>query len=135
MVTLQNLGGVDGIINKVQSDANSGIMGDKADLRRRTTKFCKNEKPVPQKPPIWQSIKGALDMLLVIVAIFAVISIIPGMVVDPAQGWVEGVFILAALFVQVMISAYADYKKDKKFVQLQSLNRDESLPVTRGKRG
>ena len=98
-------------------------------------RFCKNEKPVPQKPPIWQSIKGALDMLLVLVAIFAVISIIPGMVVDPAQGWVEGVFILAALFVQVMISAYADYKKDKKFVQLQSLNRDESLPVTRGKRG
>ena len=74
-------------------------------------------------------------MLLVIVAIFAVISIIPGMVVDPAQGWVEGVFILVALLVQVIISAYADYKKDKKFVQLQSLNRDENLPVTRGKRG
>lgn len=54
---------------------------------------------MPQKPPIWQSIKGALDFLLVLVAIFAIISIIPGMVVDPAQGWVEGVFILVALFV------------------------------------
>lgn len=70
-----------------------------------------------------------------LVAIMAVVSIIPGMVVSPKNGWVEGVFILVALFVQVLITAWTDSNKDNKFVQLQNLNREESLPVLRGKRG
>ena len=76
-----------------------------------------------------------MDRILLLVAIFAVLSIIPGMVVEPSTGWVEGVFILVALAVQVLITAWNDYTKDKKFVQLQSLNRDETLPVLRGKKG
>jgi len=45
-------------------------------------------------------VKDAInDRILFLVAIFAVISIIPGMIVDPAKGWVEGVFILVALLV------------------------------------
>ena len=57
------------------------------------------------------------------------------MVVEPKSGWVEGVFILIALFIQVLITAWSDYNKDTKFVELQSMNREESLPVLRGKRG
>ena len=57
------------------------------------------------------------------------------MVVEPKSGWVEGVFILIALFIQVLITAWSDYNKDSKFVMLQSMNREESLPVLRGKRG
>ena len=63
--------------------------------------------------------KDALnDRVMLLVAIFAVISIIPGMVVHPATGWIEGVFILVALIIQVIITAYNDYKKDQKFVEL-----------------
>ena len=76
-----------------------------------------------------------MDRILLVVAIFAVLSIIPGMVVEPSTGWVEGVFILVALFVQVLITAWNDYTKDKKFVALQSMNRDETIPVLRGKKG
>lgn len=80
--------------------------------------------------------KDALnDRILMLVAIMAVVSIIPGMVVSPKNGWVEGVFILVALFVQVLITAWNDSNKDSKFVQLQNLCREESLPVLRGKRG
>ena len=75
------------------------------------------------------------DLILLIVAIFAFLSIIPGMIVEPANGWVEGVFIIAALFIQVLITAWNDYTKDSKFIQLQSLNREENLPVLRGKKG
>ena len=83
-----------------------------------------------------ESLKDGLnDRILLIVAIFAILSIIPGMVVEPKSGWVEGVFILIALFIQVLITAWSDYNKDTKFVMLQSMNRDESLPVLRGKRG
>ena len=73
------------------------------------------------------------DRIMLVVAILAVVSIIPGMVVNPAVGWVEGVFIIVALFIQVLITAWNDYAKDSKFINLQSLNREESLPVLRGK--
>jgi len=69
------------------------------------------------------------------VAIFAVVSIIPGMIIHPKTGWLEGCIIFVALFIQVLISSYNDYNKDSKFIQLQSMNRDEDLPVIRGKRG
>ncbi len=57
------------------------------------------------------------------------------MIVEPKTGWVEGIFILAALFIQVVITAWNDYAKDSKFIELQSLNREENLPVLRGKKG
>jgi len=75
-------------------------MGDKADLYRRQSKFAKNLKPIPQRPPFFDSVKDSInDRILLLVALFAVISIIPGMVVDPARGWIEGVFIIVALLV------------------------------------
>ena len=93
-------------------------------------------KPKPQLPPFFESVKEALnDRILILVAIFAVISIIPGMIVTPATGWIEGVFIIVALFIQILIMAWNDHNKDTKFVKLQSLNRDENLPVVRGKHG
>jgi len=80
--------------------------------------------------------KDALkDRILLLVALFAVLSIIPGMIVEPKSGWIEGVFILVALFVQVLVTALNDHSKDSKFVELQSKNRDETLPVLRGKTG
>lgn len=118
---LQRHGKTEEFLAKLQTEANSGIMGDQGDLRRRKTKFSKNQKPKPKRPPFFDSVKDALnDRLILLVAIFAVISIIPGMIVEPAKGWIEGVFILAALIVGVMITAWNDYSKDTKFVELQS---------------
>lgn len=103
----------------IQTEAVSGIMGDAADIHRRQTKYAHNLKPKPQRINFCASVKEALnDRLLLLVAIFAVISIIPGMIVEPATGWVEGTFILVALFVQVLISAYNDYHMDSKFIEL-----------------
>lgn len=129
-------GGVDGILKNLQSEPDSGIMGDQADLRRRKTKYSKNERPRSQQPPFFESVKDALnDRILLLVGILAILSIIPGMWISPKNGWVEGVFIVVALIIQVMITAWNDNNKDKKFVKLQELNREEHLPVLRGKRG
>ena len=82
-------------------------------------RYCKNLKPRAQKPPFFDSLKDSMnDRIILLVGIFAIISIIPGMVVEPSNGWVEGVFILVALCIQVLITAWNDYSKDSKFVQL-----------------
>lgn len=82
-------------------------------------RYEKNTKPKAQRPPFFDSLKDSLnDRIIILVGIFAILSIIPGMCVEPSNGWVEGVFILVALCIQVLITAWNDYSKDNKFVQL-----------------
>lgn len=57
------------------------------------------------------------------------------MIVEPKTGWVNGLFILIALFVQILITAYNDHNKDTKFVRLQSKNNKEMVTTIRGKHG
>ena len=70
-----------------------------------------------------------------VLGIFAILSIITGMVYNPRNGWIEGVSILIAIFAVVLISAISDWHKDSQFVALSSLASDENLPVIRGKHG
>jgi Ca2+ transporting ATPase len=69
-------------------------------------------------------------------AIGAFITIITGMVSQgPSWGWLQGVSIFVALFIIVAITSLNDWIKDKQFVRLQSLVKDETIPVIRGKYG
>jgi Ca2+-transporting ATPase len=45
----------------------------------------------------------------------------------------EGIAIVFTTFVLILITAAADYVKDKKFIELQSIIKDEDIPVIRGK--
>jgi Ca2+ transporting ATPase len=99
--------------------------------------FGTNEKPLPQLPPLYASIKEALnDRILFALAIAALLTIITGMISNgPAWGWVEGVSIYLAIFLIVTISAVNDWMKDRQFVKLQSDVKDEDIAVIRGKYG
>jgi glucan phosphoethanolaminetransferase (alkaline phosphatase superfamily) len=70
-----------------------------------------------------------------LIAVFAVLSILTGMIYNFKTGWIEGVSILASLFILVSISALNDWKMDKTFARLSGLARDETLPTLRGKIG
>lgn len=90
-------------------------------------------EPAPRFPPFRESLVDAMnDRILLIVAIMAVLSIIPGMIVSPKNGWIEGLAILVVLFIQILITASNDSVKDKQFVALQSRARSENVPVLRG---
>ena len=87
-------------------------------------------------PSFIDSIKEALnEKILLLIAVFAVLSIIAGMIYHPTKGWIEGVSILVALFILVLISSLNDIYKDKTFVRLQSFGQDEELATVRGKKG
>jgi P-type E1-E2 ATPase len=57
------------------------------------------------------------------------------MIADPKWGWVEGVSIYIAIFIIVTITSGNDWVKDKQFVNLSSLVKDENIAVIRGKQG
>lgn len=55
-----------------------------------------------------------------------------------AHGWkglVEGISIIVAGILMMLIMTYSDLMKDKRFVSLQSLIKEEKIPVIRGKFG
>lgn len=83
------------------------------------------------------SIKEALDdRILLSLAIAAFLTIITGMVSNgPKWGWIEGVSIYIAIFIVVTLTSLNDWFKDKQFVKLQSLVKDEQIAVIRGKYG
>ena len=99
--------------------------------------FGVNEKPVITNPALWDSIKQAAldDRIGMLIALFAVLSIFTGMIYNFKTGWIEGVSILASLFILVSISALNDWKMDRTFARLSGLARDETLPTLRGKIG
>ena len=87
-------------------------------------------------PSFIDSLKEALnEKIFAVIAIFAVLSIISGMIYHPTKGWIEGVSILAALFFLVLVSSLNDLHKDNTFVRLQQIGMDDELPTLRGKRG
>lgn len=69
-------------------------------------------------------------------AIAAFLTIITGMVANgPKWGWIEGVSIYFAILIIVTLTSLNDWVKDKQFVKLQSLVKDEDIAVIRGKHG
>lgn len=88
------------------------------------------------QPSFWGSVKDAANnIVFLVIAILAGISLIPQMIVDAKLGWIQPVFIVVALFISIILEAWTDHTKDSKFVELQHLNLDEDVPVLRGKRG
>jgi len=105
---------------KLATEADTGIIGDNRDLRRRKKFFGPNAKPLAQIPPLKESIKEALDnRILLSLAIAAFFTLVVGMIKDPAFGWIEGLSIYIAIVAIVAITALNDWAKDKQFVRLQ----------------
>ena len=85
---------------------------------------------------MFDSIKEALDnRILLYLAIAALITLLTGLIENPKWGWIEGVAIFVAIFIIVAITSGNDWVKDKQFVRLMSLVKDENIAVIRGKYG
>lgn len=132
---LNKLGGPLGVLAATGSNPSTGIMGDDRDIKRRQSFFGPNKKPVPQLPPFWESFKDAIDdKILLVVAVFAILTMITGLIYDPSAA-VDGIAILCSILLLVLITSVNDWRKDRKFVELQQLGANESLTTVRGKSG
>lgn len=65
----------------------------------------------------------------------ALLSGICGWAAHGSKGLVQGISIIVAGLLMISIMAYADLVKDKRFVALQSIIKEGTIPVIRGKFG
>ena len=55
-------------------------------------------------PPFYESLRDALlDKILLVLFIFALLSILTGMIYSPSNGWIEGTSIIIVVVILVLI--------------------------------
>lgn len=97
-------------------------------------RFGANKKPLPLEVSLWDSIKQeAMKLIWVVIAATALFSGLCGLFVNGPKAIAEAVSIIAIGFGILSIAALFDWYKDKRFVELQSLTKDEDITVIRGK--
>jgi len=132
---LNELGGIKGLVAKLNTSDDSGLRGDKSDLEARRDVFGSNT--IPPKPPktflqlVWEALQ---DITLIILEIAAVVSLALSLYKPPEaekqedgfveeeedeHGWIEGCAILIAVIIVVFVTAFNDWSKEKQFRGLQ----------------
>ncbi|KAL7062823.1 hypothetical protein AAHC03_01458 [Spirometra sp. Aus1] len=136
-------GGIQGLCNKLKTSTHNGLSG--TDLAERREVFGTNV--IPPKPPkgfcvlVWEAIQ---DVTLIILIIAAFVSLAlslytkyvdaeaAGDETESEAGWIEGVAILGAVLVVVLVVAFNDWSKERQFRGLQSkIESDHKFAVIR----
>ncbi|CAF5109265.1 unnamed protein product, partial [Rotaria sp. Silwood1] len=140
--------GVKGILEKLKVDGTKGLdSNNQQDLEQRRIAYGKNEiPPKPMKTFLRLCWDAFHDMLLVILLICAVVSIGLSFYKPPHEGgegkedepnieWIEGVAILVAVLVVVLVTAFNDWRKERQFRGLQDkIEKDQQTSVIRDNR-
>ncbi|XP_023334000.1 plasma membrane calcium-transporting ATPase 1 isoform X2 [Eurytemora carolleeae] len=128
---VSEFGGVHEIARKLNTSEQTGLPGDNSDLEHRRDYFGSNT--IPPKPAktflalVWEALQ---DVTLIILQIAAAVSLAlsfykpPKNEDDPAEeenhaDWIEGLAILLAVVIVVLVTAFNDWSKEKQFRGLQ----------------
>jgi Ca2+ transporting ATPase len=141
-------GQIEGLAKKLRTNLTTGLQSDnKADHEARIAKFGKNEIPV--KPPksflylMWEAVQDTTLLILIGCALFSLLLALlfhEEVVLDeeysgakePNVEWIEGVAILVAVLVVVLVTAFNDWSKEKQFRGLQTkISSDQKISVIR----
>ncbi|XP_062608894.1 plasma membrane calcium-transporting ATPase 2-like isoform X4 [Saccostrea cucullata] len=140
----EKYGGVLELCKQLYTSPNEGISGSPVDLEDRRKTFGSNV--IPPKPPktflqlVWEAIQDVTLIVLIVAALISLgLSFYPrseGEGSDSSEseaGWIEGVAILGAVVVVVLVTAFNDYQKEKQFRGLQSkIEHEHQFSVIRG---
>ncbi|RCN32477.1 e1-E2 ATPase [Ancylostoma caninum] len=143
---ISDYGSVEGLCEKLKTDPINGLPNDKALLSQRQHVFGKNEiPPAPSKSFFRLAWEALQDITLVILLVAALVSLGLSFYKPPEgagaghddsekeAGWIEGVAILVAVIVVVLVTALNDWSKEKQFRGLQSkIETEHKFSVIRG---
>ncbi|KAF8370858.1 hypothetical protein PRIPAC_77287, partial [Pristionchus pacificus] len=137
-------GGVEGLCRRLKTDPVNGLPNNPAELAKRERAFGKNEIPPAPSKSFLQLVWEALhDVTLIVLIAAAAVSLGLSFYKPPssqhhdaseeAANWIEGVAILVAVLVVVMVTALNDWTKERQFRGLQSkIETEHRFSVIRG---
>jgi hypothetical protein len=132
----RRLGAGAGIAAKLASDAQRGIRGDDADVRRRKEAFGDNAYPKPKpKTFIGHFLEALTDVFLVALLVCAAVSTGFGIKEHGLKdGWYDGVGIFLAVFLVSSVSAAGSYSQSKRADKLARESANIAVTVIRAGR-
>lgn len=142
---LYSLGGIKLLLTHLKTDAKHGIISQ-SDKDERIDAFGANVLPVKSQKSFFRLCFEALkDKVLIMLSVAAVVSLALGLYETFGQGteyddegkalpkvdWVEGVAIIVAVLIVVLVGAANDYQKERQFAKLNAKKEDRELIVIR----
>lgn len=139
---LHQLGGLLLLADSLQCDLALGL-SDRSDLDR-IAKYGRNELPTKSTKSFFRLCFEALkDKVLILLSVAAVISLALGLYETfgqdaeldsegkpmPKVDWVEGVAIITAVVIVVVVGAANDYQKERQFARLNAKKEDREVVV------
>jgi Ca2+ transporting ATPase len=124
---IQRLGKEDGIAQKLKVDPRVGLRTDARDKDKRVAAFDDNVEEVEPLPHFCVFVWDALgDLMIRLLVLAAVVQIILGSIPQINNGsteWVDGISIVIAVIVVVIVGSATNYSKEKKFKQMSEENK------------
>ncbi|RBQ67968.1 hypothetical protein FVER14953_01657 [Fusarium verticillioides] len=141
---LKGLGGLPGLARSLNVDLKAGLSVDELNNQNcpRIKVFGRNQLPAKKPKSIWRlawitfqeavlimlTVAGTISLALGLYETFGV-KHQPG---DPTPvDWVEGVAILGAVLIVVVVASHNDWQKEKAFVKLNTKKDDREVKVVR----
>ncbi|CAJ0542619.1 Ff.00g001690.m01.CDS01 [Fusarium sp. VM40] len=146
---LNALGGLEGLARSLRVDLKAGLSvdelhphGDAHKSSERVRVFGRNQLPAKKPKSIWRLAWITFqEAVLIMLTVAGVISLALGLYEtfgvthqpgDPTPvDWVEGVAILAAVAIVVVVASHNDWQKEKAFVKLNTKKDDREVKVLR----
>eukprot|EP00252_Welwitschia_mirabilis_P024143 TRINITY_DN704_c0_g1_i1.p1 TRINITY_DN704_c0_g1~~TRINITY_DN704_c0_g1_i1.p1 ORF type:complete len:1098 (-),score=233.81 TRINITY_DN704_c0_g1_i1:295-3588(-) len=134
--SLEQIGGVSQVASYIHSNLEEGIADDPEELERRKIAF--GENTYPRKAArnffvfVWEACQ---DTTLIILMACAILSLGFGIKTEGIkEGWLDGISILFAVFLVILVTATSDYRQSLQFINLNEEKRNIQLQVIRGGR-
>ena len=108
------------LLEELKTDPEIGIQS----FEGREEAFGSNKVFVEPVPPfchyVWEALK---DLMVRILILAAIVSIVLGCTSseDPSKDWVDGVSIVVAVLIVVLVGSITDYQKEQKFHELNEV--------------
>lgn len=126
LVFINELGGDTGIAEKINSSIVNGIRDDPEEKANRIKSFDSNAIEVDEVPNccyfVWDILKDLMLRILIVAAIVQISLGASPLSEDPSKDWVDGLSIILAVVVVVLVGSITNYTKEKKFKQLSDTN-------------
>ncbi|KAK2987128.1 hypothetical protein RJ640_019688 [Escallonia rubra] len=126
-------GGVEGLLNALETDAENGVHGSDQNVSQRRNLFGSNtyQKP-PPKGLIFFILEAFKDTTILILMACAALSLGFGIKEHGLQeGWYEGGSIFLAVFLVIAVSAASNFRQERQFDKLSKISNNIKIDAMR----